>query len=282
MSVSSIQNSIISLQRDLNRLNEKLTHSRQKSAKEAAKVASASEKLGRGNLSSSRISSLNKDIINGQSAQAKEAKNQASISKELQRKNEKLGVLQTQLSKEMQAEQNKSAAKIQRDYQNQLNQLRNQQISILNEQLSSANDAEQVQRKYDVFISYAHSDSGYVTRLREDLEEADIKVWIDSDEIVWGSSLVESINKGFQNSRFTILVLSKDYFTRFWTQQELRAAFVKESKRKDETILPIYLNITADEVSDYNFSLGDIMAMNAAIVPNKDIVSAIKRALKKI
>lgn len=281
MSVNSIQSSIRSIQRDINHLNDKLTSSRQKSAKEASKVAGASEKLNRGNLSASRISSLTRDVVNGQSAQAKEAKNQASITKELQRKNEKLSDLQIHLSKETQIEQNKSIEKVRKDYQTQLSQLRSQQLEVLNTQVSSAVHGNQGSREYDVFISYAHSDKEYVERLAQDLQAAGIKVWIDTVELGWGKSLLGSINNGLQKSRFTILVLSKDYFSRFWTKQELRSAFIKESMRQDETILPIYLNITADEVSEFNFSLGDIMALNAAILTNQDIINAVKKTLSK-
>lgn len=71
---------------------------------------------------------------------------------------------------------------------------------------------EPIIRKYDVFISHASEDKDAVVRpLAISLQQKGLKVWFDEFELRIGDSLRQKIDKGLANSRFGIVVLSKNF-----------------------------------------------------------------------
>ena len=69
--------------------------------------------------------------------------------------------------------------------------------------------------EYDVFISHASEDKDEIVRpLANTLVEKGVKVWYDEFEMKIGDSLRRKIDKGLANSRFGIVVISKDFIKR--------------------------------------------------------------------
>ena len=65
--------------------------------------------------------------------------------------------------------------------------------------------------KYDVFISYVEADSEWVeTHLLTPLEEADINYYTE-DDFAFGKPRIAQFEAAVENSRHTVLVLSKAY-----------------------------------------------------------------------
>ena len=54
------------------------------------------------------------------------------------------------------------------------------------------------------------------------------KVWYDALSIEWGDSLRAKIDAGLRKSRFGIVVISRHYIRKGWTQYELDGLFQKE------------------------------------------------------
>lgn len=133
-------------------------------------------------------------------------------------------------------------------------------------------------KEYDVFISHASEDKHYfVESLASALKDAGIKTWYDADQISWGESIRQSIDKGLINSRFCIVVISKDFFKKPWAgTYELNAIFQRFISEKNSPILPIWHNITIEEISQHNLTLPDIKAMNSSIHTLDQIVNAMK------
>ena len=122
-----------------------------------------------------------------------------------------------------------------------------------------------VDPEYDVFISHASEDKDDVVRpLANSLREKGVKVWYDEFEMKIGDSLRRKIDKGLANSRFGIVVISKDFIKKGWTNYELDGIITK-SISGEQIILPIWHNITKKEVIDFSPSLADKLARNTAI-----------------
>lgn len=133
--------------------------------------------------------------------------------------------------------------------------------------------------KWDLFLSHASEDKEeFVRPLANKLKENNIKVWYDEFEIDWGDSIRESIDNGLKESRFAIVILSINYFKKSWTNNELNAYFSIDSKEA-KRILPVWYNVTYDEVKEYSPILVDRAAAKSEDGVNV-IINKVKKRLK--
>jgi replicative DNA helicase len=113
---------------------------------------------------------------------------------------------------------------------------------------------------FDVFISHASEDKQTVARPLADLLKAlGVKVWIDESELTLGDSLRRKIDNGLIKSRFGVVILSKSFFAKEWPQKELDGLVAREDG-KEKVILPIWHNITINDVRKYSPPLADRLA----------------------
>ena len=113
---------------------------------------------------------------------------------------------------------------------------------------------------WDVFISHASEDKEAIARpLAEALQKRGVQVWYDEFTLKLGDSLRRKIDQGLRDSKYGIVILSKDFFVKEWPQKELDGLFNQERKGK-KVILPIWHNVTAEEVSYYSPMLAGILA----------------------
>lgn len=128
---------------------------------------------------------------------------------------------------------------------------------------------------YDVFISHASEDKEDVARpLAAALQELGVTVWYDEFEMRIGDSLRQKIDQGLARSNFGIVVISKDFISKGWTNYELDGLITK-SMTGEQQLLPIWHNITKKEVIDYSPSLADKLARNTAINTVEEIAEEI-------
>jgi len=128
---------------------------------------------------------------------------------------------------------------------------------------------------WDVFISHASEDKGTVARpLREALTKLGITVWLDEAELRIGQSLRRKIDSGIRSSRFGVVVLSESFFCKGWTNHELDGLVTRTVAGK-QSLLPIWHDLTADEVMTYSPSLADKVAMSTSQYSIEDIANQI-------
>jgi len=78
--------------------------------------------------------------------------------------------------------------------------------------------------RWDFFISHTGADKEHIARpLAEALRERGQRVWYDEFEVRPGDSLAQVIDFGTRASVFGVIVVSKDFFGRKWTEAELDA-----------------------------------------------------------
>lgn len=135
-------------------------------------------------------------------------------------------------------------------------------------------------RTFDVFISHASEDKDEVVRpLAEALQSAGLTVWYDEFELRIGDSLRRKIDRGLAASRFGIVVLSKPFFGKGWTNYELDG-LVSRAVSGDQILLPIWHNVSKSEVMGYSASLADKVARNTAMHTVQEIADEIVQVIR--
>lgn len=118
--------------------------------------------------------------------------------------------------------------------------------------------------EYDVFISHASEDKDQVVRpLARSLCDGGLRVWYDEFELRLGDSLRQKIDQGLAKSRFGIVILSRSFFGKGWTNYELDG-LVTKSISGDQVLLPIWHEITKQQLIDYSPSLADKVARSTS------------------
>lgn len=121
-----------------------------------------------------------------------------------------------------------------------------------------------VKKTFDVFISHATEDKDSIVRpLAHELQNSGLRVWYDEFELKLGDSLRRKIDAGLANSKFGIVVLSHQFFKKNWSQYELDGLVTREMTG-EQIILPIWHNISKQEVISYSPSLADKLARSTA------------------
>lgn len=115
---------------------------------------------------------------------------------------------------------------------------------------------------WDLFICHASEDKSEVALpLANLLETQKIRVWFDEFSLKLGDSLRRSIDKGLSNSRYGLVIISPSFFKKEWTQKELDGLTAREIDGT-KVILPVWHNITKEEILKYSPTLADKHAVS--------------------
>lgn len=117
-------------------------------------------------------------------------------------------------------------------------------------------------KQWDVFISHASEDKDTIVRsIANELKSFGAKVWYDEFSLNIGDSLSRSIDKGLSESNYGVVILSPDFLSKPWTEYELKGLIAKEIGR-DKVILPIWHNISREEILSYSPTLADKISID--------------------
>ncbi|HMN67605.1 MAG TPA: DUF1883 domain-containing protein [Bdellovibrionales bacterium] len=132
---------------------------------------------------------------------------------------------------------------------------------------------------YDVFVSHASEDKETVVKsLVHELIKLGLRVWYDEFTLRIGDSLRQKIDKGLARSRVGLVVLSPAFISKGWTNYELDG-IVTRTVSGEQILLPIWHNITKQEVMDFSPSLADKVARSTATHTVKEIAEEIAALL---
>lgn len=157
------------------------------------------------------------------------------------------------------------------------------QVEQLYSEINKRSKPEEQEKNamYDVFISHASEDKkDFVQPLVEALQDAGIRVWYDALELQWGQSLRGQIDNGIKRSKYAILVLSKNFFSKKWPQRELDGILAKEDIT-GATPLPIWYNISHAEVYEFSPTLAGLYSLSNDRYSIDDICRSFKLILEK-
>lgn len=287
MSIASTTSLINQLNKEIFSLEKAMADELKKEADKSKKINDIRRSINK-NTSASSFQSKSRQIDTYNTDLAKIASKKADINKKISDKKSKLSTLTLKLQKEQQDDDKKRAKeqeKIRQLYETRINTLTTQieqSINIpANKNHQAAIEEKQNIDKYDVFISHASEDKdSFVRELATTLQDNyNIKVWYDELSIKWGDSLRMAIDKGLSNSKFGIVVISKSFIKKGWTNYELDGLFQIEMT-SGKTILPIWHDITKDEVQAFSSTLAGRKALNTAMFTINEIADELQKILK--
>lgn len=117
---------------------------------------------------------------------------------------------------------------------------------------------------WDVFVCHAREDHDAVARpLAELLREKELTVWLDANVLTLGDVLSKKIDDGLVGSRFGVVILSRHFFAKRWTQHELSGLVEKEIDR-GKVILPIWHGVDRDFIMQYSPTLAAKVAVSTS------------------
>lgn len=288
MSISNTLNSIKQITNELNRLEKSLLEETKREANITKKINDMKKSITK-NTSASMLKTKLRQIEGYENDLVKVLNKKADLTKKIAQKREKLNSLDQKYRKEEQEEnrrRQKEQERIQKSYERRIEnltaQLKNSISENVNEFGTNISGDRMSEEKYDVFISHASEDKeNFVRELAETLiNDYNFKVWYDEFSIKWGDSLRESIDKGLKSSKFGIVVISKSFMKKGWTKYELDGLVQKEMTY-GKTILPIWHDITKDEVQNFSPSLAGRKALNTSMYTIKEIAEELKNILKR-
>lgn len=141
-------------------------------------------------------------------------------------------------------------------------------------------EAEQSDRVFDIFVSYASEDKQEVALpLAKALRNEGLEVWFDDFELRIGMSLRQTIDRGIARSRLGVVVLSHSFFRKGWPAYELDG-LVTRAVSGEQVLLPVWHKVTKQEVMDYSPSLADKLARSTATHTIAEIASEIAEVIQ--
>lgn len=282
MSAEQTRRSLNQIDKELADLEKKLADLAKKEADKTKRINDVQKSITK-NTSASMVSSKLRQIQGYQNELARVIDDKAGINKKIAEKRKKRADTAVKLQREEAAEtqkSNKAQQAIQSGYERRIADLSAQ----ITKQLSNTIPfhhlyAENCYEEYDVFISHASEDKAeFADALCMELEKSGVKVWYDVLSIGWGDSLRAKIDDGLKRSQFGIVILSKDYIRKGWTQYELDGLFQIEMTN-GKTILPIWHHITKDEVQAFSPSLAGRKALNTSMFSAREIADELIKIL---
>ena len=106
------------------------------------------------------------------------------------------------------------------------------------------------------FISHDSRDKLIVKGIALELSSRLIPVWYDEFSLKPGDQLRQSIETGLKNCPVCIIFLSKNFLANEgWTKFEFETAFQLELHDKKSRFLPVWYDVTKEELIDYSPSL---------------------------
>ncbi|MEN6317354.1 MAG: toll/interleukin-1 receptor domain-containing protein [Syntrophaceae bacterium] len=114
------------------------------------------------------------------------------------------------------------------------------------------------------FISHDSRDKKAIAMpLALKLSGLGIPVWFDEFSLKLGDSLRESIERGIKETDYCILIITRNFLMNDgWTKTEFNSVFTKEIIEKKKVMLPIWYDVSKEEVYEYSPSLVDRLAAN--------------------
>ena len=274
-------------QSQIDRLNKEIASLRQAVAREGENEAKATAKLNRaqqGVQRASTQSALNsrlRELERVQRDLAKINKKRADLDKKIADKTASLGSYNQRLAREQDVARKKAE-----DHQRRLLRDREQLERRIAHHVTTRSRVAPLGRAivqslaHDFFICHASEDKDSIVRdLAVALKSRGKKVWYDEFSLRVGDSLRASVDNGLANSRFGVVILSKHFFEKDWPQMELNGLFGLETVG-EKRILPIWHEISKDEVARHSPILADKIALNTSVKTAKELADELCKVLE--
>ncbi|KAI3496841.1 hypothetical protein L1887_39219 [Cichorium endivia] len=115
--------------------------------------------------------------------------------------------------------------------------------------------------KYDVFLSFRGEDTRktFVDHLYHGLKDKGIRTYMDDKEIKRGERITDELIKSIEDSKFYVVVFSKDYASSSWCLEEL-VKIIECQKMNEHTAYPLFYDVEPTEVRNQSGAVGEAFA----------------------
>ena len=264
----------------INRLIKEIAALRKAEAKETKKEADIHAGINRANQAASRANSAStlqnelKKIERSTAELANVQKKRAEISGKIAAKSKDLSSNQECQAREDEKERKRISDEQKRLIREREDHERKITSEIRGRAVTSritTTSTEPDQANYGFFISHASEDKDtFVRGLAKALHARGAMVWYDEFTLKVGDSLRREIDRGLANSRFGVVVLSRHFFNKEWPQRELDGLWSLEFEGTAR-ILPVWHEISKDEVTRHSPMLADKIALNTSLISTDEI-----------
>ena len=102
---------------------------------------------------------------------------------------------------------------------------------------------------HDVFLSFRGEDTrnNFTDHLYAALQRSGISTFRDNEKLEKGKSIAPELLKAIEDSRFAIVILSRNYASSTWCLDEL-AKIIRCMKENEMTVLPIFYKVDPSDV----------------------------------
>lgn len=274
-------------QSQIDRLNKEIASLRQADAREAENEAKATAKLNRAREGVQRASNASARRIKVREEErakldlARIGKKRADIGKKIADRTAKLGSYQKRLAREQDMDRRRVEAHDRRMLRGREQLVRRISHQVDLRRIESHGRTSDSSVAYDFFICHASGDKDSVVRnLALALKSRGKEIWYDEFSLSIGDSLRESVDKGLASSRFGVVILSRSFFGRAWPQQELNGLVSLETMG-ERRILPVWHEISKDEVAKHSPMLADRIALNTSLMTTEELADELCKVLEK-
>jgi hypothetical protein len=281
--LSTYQSKVGRLRGDIASLNKKLGTEKSNQAKKSKEANSTAASITKNTSASSRKTKLKKiDRLNGELGKIQ--KNIGNLEAAIASKTKELHSAEQRLSKE-QGKEDKKRRIDELKHEDTLTRKvreRNRLERLQSELSAEYPDYERLEddTEYDLFISHASQDKDdFVEPLAGILTKMGFRVWYDAFILKVGDSISRSIDKGIARSSYGLVVLSPHFFAKQWTQRELAGLTTREVAGRKKLILPVWHNVTHEDVMEYSPTLADKKALDTRQMDLEEIARSIAEVL---
>jgi len=239
------------LKRDIAALERKAAEERSKANHERAEALRLRSSISR-TSSETTARSKHKQAQQRDEQAVGHEKKAASLAEDMGRKGEQLNTAQASLERALAQQQKKDEVEQRRRRNEELRHIQRLEAARLAAQSQAAAlpalapAGQHVRRapgqyEFDVCLSFAGEERGYVEMVAQGLKEHGLRVFYDLDEsaTLWGKNLVEHFDHIYRYaSRYCVMFISAAYAAKPWARHERRSALARALVEEGEYILP--------------------------------------------
>ncbi|PWA48644.1 disease resistance protein (TIR-NBS-LRR class) [Artemisia annua] len=129
---------------------------------------------------------------------------------------------------------------------------------------STSTTSIQKRFKYDVFLSFRGEDTrkNIVDHLYHALKDKGIYTYKDDEKIQKGKRISDDLFKSIEDSKFYIIVFSKNYASSSWCLEEL-VKIMECQKMEEHTAYPVFYDVEPTEIRKQSGAVGEAFAKHA-------------------
>ncbi|XP_024963043.1 TMV resistance protein N-like [Cynara cardunculus var. scolymus] len=127
---------------------------------------------------------------------------------------------------------------------------------------SSPSSIHKITFKYDVFLSFRGEDTrtNFVDHLYDALKRQNIETYKDDKNLQKGKRIGKELFEAIEDSRFHVIVFSKNYASSSWCLDELVKIMECQKMMTEQTVYPIFYHVEPTEVRQQSGEFGKAFA----------------------